>query len=213
MCRMYLSAQHRYVNFCQKNGHLSPDGALLPADEQSLNMCFATFLANSLHHSYIKVYLSTVRSLHNENGLPPLLFNCPCSYSYWLLRGIKHVQLPITIDLLKVIQHPLDLNSQDHVMLWAACCLGFFGFLCAGEFTTNSSFNPSIHLAVSNMQTDALVDPTCFRVHIKCSKMDPFYVGCNIYVGQGNNVICLLVALGNFLALQGHWFAMWMIVL
>ena len=133
----------------------------------------------SLHHSSIKVYLSAVRSLHIDNGLPDPLINC--LQLQRLLRGIKHVQgsstskhLPITVDLLKAIQHSLDLNSWDHVMLWAACCLGFFGFLRAGEFTTNSTFDPSIHLTVGDVQADSLVDPTCFRVHIKCLKTDPF---------------------------------------
>ena len=126
------------------------------------------------------------------------------------LRGIKRVQgssttkrLPITIDLLKVIQRSLDLNSWDHVMLWAVCCLGFFGFLRAGEFTTNASFVPSIHLTVGDVQADSFVDPTCFRVHIKCSKTDPFRIGCDIYVGRGNSLVCPVVVLGNFLALRG----------
>ena len=172
-------------------------------------MRFATLLANdSLHHSSIKVYLSAVRSLHIDNGLPDPLVNC--LQLQRLLRGIKRVQdsspskrLPITIDLLKVIQRSLDLNSRDHVMFWAACYIGLFGFLCAGEFTTNPPFDSSIHLAVSDVQADALVDPSCFKIHIKCSKTDPFCMCCDIYVGRGNSVICPVVAIGNFLALRG----------
>ena len=178
----------------------------MPADEQSL-VCFASLLADNLHHSSIKVYLSAVRSLHIDNGLPDPLVNC--LQLQHLLRGMKCVQgsspptrLPITIDLLQIIQLSLDVKFHDHVMLWA-CCLGFFGFLRAGEFTTNSSFDPSIHLAVSDVQADALVDPTCFKVHIKCSKTDPFCLGCVIYVCHGNRIICPVAALGNFLALCG----------
>ena len=73
--RVYLSAQRRYLDFCHLDGRLSPEGALLPADEQSL-MRFASFLADILHHSSIKVYLSAVRSLHIDNGLPDPLVNC-----------------------------------------------------------------------------------------------------------------------------------------
>ena len=215
--RVYLSAQRRYLDFCHLDGRLSPEGALLPADEQSL-MRFASFLVDILHHSSIKVYLSAVRSLHIDNGLPDPLVNC--LQLQRLLRRIKRVQgssppkrLPVTIDLLKVIQQSLDLKSQDHIMLWAACCLGFFSFLRAGEFTTNSSFDPSIHLTLSDVQADSLVDPTCFRVHIKCSKTDPFCVGCDIYVGRGNSLICPVVALANFLALHDPCFAMRMGVL
>ena len=88
--RVYLSAQHRYVNFCQQDGRLSPDGTLLPAEEQSL-MHFATLLANdSLHHSSIKVHLSAVRSIHIDNGLSDPHVNC--LQLQLLLRGIEHVQ-------------------------------------------------------------------------------------------------------------------------
>ena len=112
-------------------------------------------------------------------------------------------RLPITIDVLQVIKRSLDLSSQDHILLWAAYCLGFFGFLCAGEFTTNSPFDPNIHLGVSDVQAHFLQDPTCFQIHIKCSKTNPFRVGCYIYVGQGSDVVCLVVAMGNFLAMRG----------
>ena len=200
---MYFSAQRRYLNFCHLDGHLSPESTLLPAVNS--HSCV-------LHHFWltasIKVYLSAVQSLHINNGLPDPLVNC--LQLQRLLRGIKRVQgpslpkrLPVTIDLLKVIQQSLDLKSQSHIMLWAACCLGFFGFLRAGEFTTNSSFDPSIHLTLSDVQANSLVDPTCFRVHIKCPKTDPFRVGCDIYVARGNSLICPVVAFANFLALCG----------
>lgn len=98
-------------------------------------MHFATVLADSLHHSSIKVYLAAVRSLHNDYGFPDPLLNC--LRLLHLLKGIEWVQgpvtprrLPITIDHLREIQHSLDLSTRDNIMLWAACC--FFGFLWAG---------------------------------------------------------------------------------
>ena len=137
-------------------------------------MHFASFLADNLNHSSIKVYLSVVHSLHIDHGLPNPLVNCLRLQR--LLRGIKRVQgqvsprhLPITVDHLKVIQCSLDLSTRDHVMLWAACCLAFFGFLRAGEF----------------------------RVRIKCSKTDPFRVGCDIYLGRGSGSVCPITALGT----------------
>ena len=88
-------------------------------------------------------------------------------------------------------------------MLWAACCLGFFGFLRAGEFTVNSTFHPSTHMTVSDLQADSLVNPTCFKVHLKYSKTDPFRTGCDIYVGRGVGSVCPIMALGNYLSLRG----------
>ena len=75
-------------------------------------------------------------------------------------------------------------------MLWAACCLGFFGFL------------PSIHLAVSDVQADTLVNPTCFKIRTKSSKTDPFKIGHNIYVGRSNGTFYPMAAISNFLALK-----------
>ena len=70
--------------------------------------------------------------------------------------------LLITIALLKVIQQSLDMRDSDHVMLWAACCLSLFAFLQAGEFKVNSSFDPTVHLSIRDIQADSLVNPTCF---------------------------------------------------
>ena len=61
--RVYLSAQRHYAQFCRREGRLGPGGALVPADKQSL-IRYAALLADNLHHSSIKVYLSAVRSLH-----------------------------------------------------------------------------------------------------------------------------------------------------
>ena len=89
------------------------------------------------------------------------------------------------------------------MILWTACCLGFSAFLRAGEFTVNSAFQPSIHVTVDDLQADSLENPTCFKVDIKCSKTDPFSMGCDIYVGRGEGSVCPIRALGGFLALCG----------
>ena len=58
-------------------------------------------------------------------------------------------------------------------------------------------------MTVADLQADSLVNPTCFKVHIKCSKTVPFCMGCDIYVGRGEGSVCPIRALGNFLALCG----------
>ena len=73
--RIYLSAQRRYIAFCRQDGLIGLSGLPLPTDEQFL-MRFCTFLADSLTHASIKVYLPAVRFLRIENGFPHPLVNC-----------------------------------------------------------------------------------------------------------------------------------------
>ena len=95
------------------------------------------------------------------------------------------------------------LDSRDHFMLLAAYCLGFYGFPRAGKFTTLRPFDPSTHVAVSDVQADTLVNPTCFKIRIKYSKTKPFRMACAIYVGCGSGSICPVAAIGHFLDLRG----------
>ena len=127
-----------------------------------------------------------------------------------MLLGIKRHEgsnrrqhQPITIELMHIIFQSLNFSDYNHTMLWAACCLGFFGFLRAVEFTVNYPFNSDIHLAVSDVQADSLVNPGCFRIHIKCSKTDPFRQGCYIYIGAGKRNLCLVRALTQYLHVRG----------
>ena len=99
-------------------GKLHPSGSPCPTDEWTLCL-FATFLARSVQHSSIKVYLSAVRSLHIEEGFPDPLVNCLRLQR--VVRGIKRIQgssqvqrLPITDEILLIIFNSLDLSLPDH---------------------------------------------------------------------------------------------------
>lgn len=104
-----------------------------------------------------------------------------------------------------IIYCSLDFSVHDHTMLWAACCVWFFGFLPAGEFTVNSPFDPTMHLTVNDIQADSLSNCKNFRIHIKCSETDPFHQGCYIYTGTGTGKqdLCPMRALVQFLHLRG----------
>ena len=178
---MYRSAQRQFIDFCTLDGYVSSNGSLLPTSEQTL-LRFCSHLADRLHHSSIMVYLSALQSSYIDQGFPDPLVN-------WLqlqrlLRGIKHHQgssvsrrQPVTADLMRIIQRSLDAHNSEHIMLWAACCLGSFGFLRAGEFTVNCAFDPTIHLTVQDLQVDAEVNHSSLQVRIKSSKTNPFCQG------------------------------------
>ena len=80
---------------------------------------FATFVAKTVQHASIKVYLSGIRALHIDQGFSDPLAGCLRLRQ--VLRGIKRCQgfpvasrLPITDDLMLVIWNSLDLSLPDH---------------------------------------------------------------------------------------------------
>ena len=186
-----MSGQRKFVEFCRQAGKLHSHGSPCPADEWTLCL-FVSFLADSIQHSTIKVYLSAVRSLHIEQGFPDPLLNCLRLQR--VLRGVKRSQgspaallLAITDSLLLVIHRALDLMTFDHCAFWAAYMLGYSGFLRAAEFTVPNlaSFSPAIHLSVADIAVDLLQSPTCPCVRIKASKTGLFCQGCLIHIGLG----------------------------
>ena len=104
--RVYHSAQRQFIDFCTLDGCVSSNGSLLPTSEQTL-MQFCSHLADCLHHSSIKVYLSEIPSLHIDQGFPNPLVNC--LQLQRLLLGIKRHQgsslpqrQPVTTDLMRI---------------------------------------------------------------------------------------------------------------
>ena len=124
-----------------------------------------------------------VRALHIEQGFYDPLQNC--LRLQWAVREIKYShglpstnRLPITDSLMLVIWKSLDLHLPDHCMFWAACTLGYFGFLRSAELTvrTLSSFSP---------------------------KTDLFCKGCVIYIGLGCYPLCTVHAVMTYPAVRG----------
>jgi len=90
-------------------------------------------------------------------------------------------------------------------MFWAACSLGYFGFLLTSEFTVPnpSSFSSSLHLGVQDIAVDSPSAPSCMRIKIKGSKTDPFRKGSLIHIGIGQHPLHAVHALMTYLVLRG----------
>ena len=90
------------------------------------------------------------------------------------------------------------------LMLWAASCVGFFGFLRAGEFTIPypQSYDSSVHLSLSDLAVDSHTTPSIIRLRIKQSKTDHFSQGVDIFLGATNADICPVQAVLQFLAMR-----------
>ena len=182
-----------------------------------LMLMFVTHLAQQgLTHQSIKVYLSAVRNLHISAGLHEEFSKQLTPRLELVLKGIKKekakatssaVRLPVTIEIMRSIRAVLESNAAqyDTVLLWAACCMAFFGFLRCGEFTVPSQtdYDPDMHLSLTDITLDDKVNPSVIQVTIKQSKTDPFRQGVDIYLGKTGKDICPIQAIMPYLIVRG----------
>ena len=187
-----------------------------PVTEQTLSR-FAAFLGQqNIKHRTIKSYLSGIRFTQIQLGLGDPFKDKSMPLLEYVLTGIKRKQakvgtppkprLPITPDILQRLRSVWRRPSAnpDHIMLWAAACTGFFGFLRAGEFTvpTAQGYDPQVHLNLQDLAVDDPACPTLFCLRIKQSKTDPFRQGADIYLGATRGSICPVQALVEYIAVR-----------
>ena len=209
--RAYSSAQRRYLSFCTQF-KLNP----IPTSE-SILCAYVAFLAkDNVKYKSIKMYLSAIRNLQIVSRHRNL-FSSPLPLLEQVLNGIKKNQakggatmrhrerLPITPDILYQMLTVWKSDSQnpDVIMMWAACCTCFFGFLRTGEITLPSQkdYDSGAHLSFGDVKLDAASNPTRAEVSIKSSKTDPFRHGVVIHLGKTDNALCPVVALASYLAI------------
>ena len=61
-------------------------------------------------------------------------------------------------------------------MFWAACTLGYVGFLHLAEFTV-ATFSALLHLTVKDIAVNGVLAPFCMHMMINVSKTDPLRGG------------------------------------
>ena len=133
------------------------------------------------------------------------------------MRGIKRVEaqsgstprvrLPITPPIMRLMKGVWSGSAPQHdaKMIWAACCLAFFGFLRIGELTSpdDGEYDPGAHLSFSDIAIDNQSRPSFLKVRIKQSKTDPFRKGVDLFVGRTGSDVCPVAALLSYLACRG----------
>ena len=210
--RSYEIAQRRYLTFCTKI-NISP----FPVNETSLCRYVANLANDKLRFQTIKCYLSAIRYLQIMSGFgDPYMASMPILE--YLLKGVKRDQakqnpestrsrLPITPAILRSLRSELDKESTkwNNIMLWAACCTCFFGFLRSGEITVPSQgdYDSSAHLSYGDVTFDSEHSPTMAQINIKASKTDPFRKGVTICVGRTDNDLCPVAALAAYTTIRG----------
>ena len=181
-------------------------------------MLFFTHLAAmNISYATIKVYLAAVRYLHVSVGLNDHFSLQLTSRLQQVLCGIKkchavshpaRICLFITLNIMGKIKEVLlrEPQSFTNIMLWAACCIAFFGFIQVGEFTIPGprDYDASIHLSFSDIAVVSRGNPRLLQVTIKQSKTDSFWRGLNIYLGATDIAICLISGILPYLAARGN---------
>ena len=192
------------------NRILSSTGEVLPASEGTL-VYFASYLARTVKHSTIKLYLRAVRNLHISSG-----YNDPLQGKLLLkkvLRGIlrfqgqKHVlRQPVTPQVLLGIRPILRswLGNRDFSMIWAAFTLPFFAFLRCSEFTFQgvSTFRPDFDLTTDCIEFyPAIASPQRLILKIKSSKTDSFRRGHSLVIASCPSALCAVTAMQQYFLL------------
>ena len=169
-----------------------------------------------LAYSTIKVYLSAVRSLHVTAGMHQTFCSQLTPRVQQVVRGIRKVQalekptqlrLPVTIDIMLKIKAVLSRNPHKYhnIMMWAVCCIAFFGFLRCSEFTVpnHDSYDPDANLSYDDVAVDNRTCPTLLTLKLKQSKTDPFRAGVTLTLGKTDKEVCPVTALMPYLAIRG----------
>ena len=87
-------------------------------------------------------------------------------------------------------------QDWDHIILPAAMCICFFGFLRTQEAVApDTDFDSSQHLSYQDVTVDNIRDPSYLQVRIKQFKTDPFRVGVMILIAQTGGDLCPVIAL------------------
>ena len=126
------------------------------------------------------MYLSAVRYSCTTTG-ESLPLTTP--RLHYILKGIHkscaithqpRERLPITFPIMVYLHVVFSNHTSNYrdMMIWAACCLAYFGLLRVSEFTTSSPdhFDPSTDLLLSDIALDNRASPTLVQITLKQSK-------------------------------------------
>ena len=192
------------------NRIFSSDGDVLPASEGTL-IYFASYLARTVRHSTIKLYLAAVRNLHVTAEYPDPLKGKLLLRK--VLRGILRYQgnqrarrLPVTPEVLLAIRPVLQswLSPRDFSMIWAAFNLAFFAFLRCSEFTYSGvrKFRQQFDLSTDCiMFHPSLACPQRITVYLKSSKTDIAREGQSLTIARTSTPLCAVAAMQEYFLL------------
>ncbi|PPQ83077.1 hypothetical protein CVT24_012468, partial [Panaeolus cyanescens] len=187
----YASGQRSFLNFITLHPNLQhAPGQPLPASPEAIAEWIADMVFRNLSASTIRSYISALRSLHIDLGLPYTAFDSPILQR--VLRGAKRLlgskqvlrKLPINLEILQKISSTIPSSpSLDDLVFDAAIKLAWSGFLRCGEFTTKSKFSPTTNLSRDSVDFKPSFDNADhIKLTLPSSKTDTFRKGVTITI-------------------------------
>ncbi|XP_069131620.1 uncharacterized protein [Argopecten irradians] len=132
----YKTHLQTFLSFCKAHKLAS-----VPADIETVEMYVAYLVdVKKFKFSSIKSYLNIISVLHKSENLPDPTTTWHVKH---VLTGVKR---EVTPRLLLEIHDILDFTCKDNCGFWAACLVGFFGFLRPNNFLVKGVFDPSRHV-------------------------------------------------------------------
>ena len=207
--KAYTASIRWFTTFCSQTKQQA-----VPASEETL-LLFATYLAQQgLSYSTIQVYLSGVRYAHIAAGEYSKTIIQTTPRISQVLKGIRKSQAttqlrterqPITFPIMKrlhtvLTKHTGSLNSK---MIWAACCIAYFGLLRVNEFTSPNHSNTTNTLQLADVALDSHTSPKIIQLTLHQSKTDQFRKGSHIFLGATSHYVCPVQALLQYLKNRG----------
>ena len=183
----------RFSIFCERYQVSDP----FPVTEVLL-CSFAAYLADDgLATQTVKSYLAAIRNAALPGSADPR----EKSSLPVLKRVLARVRLPITASLLCKIREELDRTVHpERRVLWAVCCTAISGFFRLGELllTSQSQFNPRLHLSWGDMAVNNPKAPSMLKFHLHQSKTDPVGHGVDVVLGKTGCNLCPVAAVLSY---------------
>ena len=124
------------------------------------------------------------------------------------LTRSPHTRLTITPPLLRQLRTiwSQQAYSYEHIMLWAVFCVCFFGFFRLEELipVSETAYDASRHVQLSDLTSDCPHNPTRLSIHLKRAKTDQLGRGATVYICRSDSDLCLVTVLLAFVAARGQ---------
>ena len=182
--------------------------------EVNLSFFVAFLFQGGLSAGTVKSYLAAVRHEQISLGLGDPHRGAMPMLEY-VVKGLKkrtagrtsRPRQPITPQILRMLKMvwQSSASKDDAVMLWAAVCMCFFGFLRSGEVVApaEADYDPAVHLSYGDVRVDDVGTPHYLEVRIKASKTDPFRKGISVYLGRTDTDLCPVAAILGYMVHRG----------